>query len=46
MIALGLEVNRPADDPNEQPRDAVPIEKLFDPDFSVKIGAGYLKNRY
>ena len=46
MVKAGIEVKHPANDSREKVKDAVPIEKLFDPDFSVQVGSGYLKVLY
>ncbi|MEK7621837.1 MAG: hypothetical protein AAB415_01530, partial [Patescibacteria group bacterium] len=46
MVRLNLEKKRSANHPDERPQDAVPVTQLFDPDFSIKVGAGYLKLQY
>ena len=46
MVVLGIETKRPANHENERARDGKSITDLFNPDFSVKIGAGYLKLKY
>ncbi|MFZ2522501.1 MAG: transglutaminase domain-containing protein [Minisyncoccia bacterium] len=46
MVTLGLETKVTGGGAQSVPEANVPIQQLFNADFSVKIGAGYLKHQY